>query len=203
MSDQHALALQTLFGFGPAAELRIVLDGADARALVRHPGDKTQQLPLFRDDEHVCGTLVVTLLDGRRLEHAGVKIEIVGRIEMPHERQASYEFMSLARELAPPGGALEAPETRFAFDFAGAEKLHESYYGRSVRLRYVLRATITRGFASSVVLEQDVWVQLLGSPPPVNNTIKMEVGIEDCLHIEFEYDKSKYVGATGGKKKPV
>jgi hypothetical protein len=21
----------------------------------------------------------------------------------------------------------------------------------------------------------------------------MEVGIEDCLHIEFEYDKSKYV----------
>ncbi|KAH8047745.1 hypothetical protein JL720_16023 [Aureococcus anophagefferens] len=26
----------------------------------------------------------------------------------------------------------------------------------------------------------------------VNNTIKMEVGIEECLHIEFEYDKTKY-----------
>ncbi|KAJ7517133.1 hypothetical protein O6H91_21G011600 [Diphasiastrum complanatum] len=26
------------------------------------------------------------------------------------------------------------------------------------------------------------------SPPPeINNSIKMEVGIEDCLHIEFEY----------------
>ena len=24
-------------------------------------------------------------------------------------------------------------------------------------------------------------------------SIKMEVGIEDCLHIEFEYNKSKYV----------
>ena len=23
-------------------------------------------------------------------------------------------------------------------------------------------------------------------------SIKMEVGIEDCLHIEFEYNKSKY-----------
>ncbi|KAJ0047181.1 hypothetical protein Pint_05139 [Pistacia integerrima] len=28
--------------------------------------------------------------------------------------------------------------------------------------------------------------------PSINNSIKMEVGIEDCLHIEFEYNKSKY-----------
>ena len=28
--------------------------------------------------------------------------------------------------------------------------------------------------------------------PEINNSIKMEVGIEDCLHIEFEYKKSKY-----------
>jgi len=30
-------------------------------------------------------------------------------------------------------------------------------------------------------------------PPDINNSIKMEVGIEDCLHIEFEYNKSKCV----------
>ena len=28
----------------------------------------------------------------------------------------------------------------------------------------------------------------------MNNPIKMEVGIEDCLHIEFEYNKTKSVG---------
>ena len=28
--------------------------------------------------------------------------------------------------------------------------------------------------------------------PEMNNSIKMEVGIEDCLHIEFEYAKAKY-----------
>ncbi|KAH8982347.1 vacuolar protein sorting-associated protein 26-domain-containing protein [Lactarius hatsudake] len=28
--------------------------------------------------------------------------------------------------------------------------------------------------------------------PDGNNLIKMEVGIEDCLHIEFEYNKSRY-----------
>ena len=33
----------------------------------------------------------------------------------------------------------------------------------------------------------------LSQPPPeINNSIKMEVGIEDCLHIEFEYNRSKY-----------
>ena len=30
------------------------------------------------------------------------------------------------------------------------------------------------------------------SPPDHDNKLTMEVGIEDCLHIEFEYDKSKY-----------
>ena len=28
--------------------------------------------------------------------------------------------------------------------------------------------------------------------PDTNSAIKMEVGIEDCLHIEFEYNKNKY-----------
>ena len=35
-----------------------------------------------------------------------------------------------------------------------------------------------------------VW-PLCMQEPEINNSIKMEVGIEDCLHIEFEYDKSK------------
>lgn len=28
--------------------------------------------------------------------------------------------------------------------------------------------------------------------PDALDSLKMEVGIEDCLHIEFEYDKSAY-----------
>lgn len=168
---------------------------------MRHPADKTRQIPLFREDEGVRGTLRVTVPDAKRLEHTGVKIEMVGVIEMPHERQATYEFTSLLRELAG-AGAIEREQT-FAFDFSSVEKAHESYYGRSVRLRYYVRATVTRSYASNVVAEQDVWVQILGSAPPLNNTIKMEVGIEDCLHIEFEYDKSKYVPVAFGIKSGV
>lgn len=35
-------------------------------------------------------------------------------------------------------------------------------------------------------------VHTLSQYPDMNSSIKMEVGIEDCLHIEFEYNKSKY-----------
>ena len=29
-------------------------------------------------------------------------------------------------------------------------------------------------------------------PPPADSSVKLEVGIEDCLHIEFEYDRIRY-----------
>lgn len=60
-----------------------------------------------------------------------------------------------------------------------------------MRLRYFLRATIVRRI-SDITREVDIAVHTLCSYPEMNNPIKMEVGIEDCLHIEFEYNKSKY-----------
>jgi len=56
--------------------------------------------------------------------------------------------------------------------------------------RYFIRVTISRRM-SDVVREKDIWVHSFRMPPDSNNSIKMEVGIEDCLHIEFEYNKSK------------
>ena len=40
--------------------------------------------------------------------------------------------------------------------------------------------------------ELDIATHTLATYPEMNNPIKMEVGIEECLHIEFEYNKSKY-----------
>uniref|UniRef100_F6USC4 VPS26 retromer complex component B n=1 Tax=Equus caballus TaxID=9796 RepID=F6USC4_HORSE len=59
------------------------------------------------------------------------------------------------------------------------------------RERYFLRATISRRL-NDVVKEMDIVVHTLSTYPELNSSIKMEVGIEDCLHIEFEYNKSKY-----------
>jgi len=44
---------------------------------------------------------------------------------------------------------------------------------------------------SDLMKEQEIIVHTLSHYPDANSSIKMEVGIEDCLHIEFEYNKSK------------
>lgn len=111
--------------------------------------------------------------------------------ELFYDRGNHYEFLSLSHQLASPG---EVPAggsgAAFDFEFKNVEKAHESYNGINVKLRYFIRVNLARRMAD-VVKEKDIWVHSYRMPPDSNNAIKMEVGIEDCLHIEFEYNKSK------------
>lgn len=107
-----------------------------------------------------------------------------------NDRAHPYVFTSLLRELEPPGELLQSKS--YSFEFHHVEKQHETYRGINVRLRYFVRVKIPRQYATSLTKEVDFAVQNLSNEPQVNNTIKMEVGIEDCLHIEFEYGKAKY-----------
>ncbi|VDN34120.1 unnamed protein product, partial [Cylicostephanus goldi] len=60
-----------------------------------------------------------------------------------------------------------------------------------VKLRYFLRVTIVRRI-TDITREMDLIVHTLSSYPDADVNLKMDVGIEDCLHIEFEYNKSRY-----------
>lgn len=108
---------------------------------------------------------------------------------MFYDRGNHYEFLSLVQELAAPGELLH-PQS-FPFNFKNVEKQYESYNGINVKLRYFVRVTVSRRMAD-VIREKDLWVYSYRMPPETNSPIKMDVGIEDCLHIEFEYSKSKY-----------
>ena len=173
----------------------------------------------------------VDVSGNKKLEHMGVKVELIGLIELLQDRSNTYEFTSLVRELEAPG-ELQGSKA-YPFEFTGVDKQYESYDGINVRLRYFVRVTIMRQYSSRVVHEETIrvhvgerspapcWPRAAGraasslrlrlvpscqlltvclwlrgaataEEPDVNNSIKMEVGIEDCLHIEFEYNKSKY-----------
>mmetsp|Transcript_12926 Transcript_12926/g.17008 ORF Transcript_12926/g.17008 Transcript_12926/m.17008 type:complete len:298 (-) Transcript_12926:92-985(-) len=182
-----------MFGFGPSAQITLNFDGVENRPRKNPvPSDKTQQPQfIFLGDEPVSGQVEVIVSPGKRLEHQGVKIELIGQIEMFYDRGNSYEFTSLVRELEAPG--ILVGRQQYSFDFTSVEKPHESYNGINVRLRYFVKVTITKNYGSNVVQEVDFIVQNpISSEPDINNQLKMEVGIEECLHIEFEYDKSKY-----------
>jgi len=64
------------------------------------------------------------------------------------------------------------------------------YTENRAHFRYYLRVTLARRMGE-VVKEREIWVHSYRMPPDSNTSIKMEVGIEDCLHIEFEYNKAK------------
>lgn len=178
--------------FGGGAEIDIILDDAETRKMaeVKDENGRKERFFLFYDGESVSGKVNVTLhRKTGKLEHHGVKIEFVGQIELYYDRGNHHEFLSLVKELARPGDLTQ--NTSFDFDFNQVEKPYESYTGANVRLRYFLRVTIVRRL-TDMTKELDLAVHTLATYPEMNNPIKMEVGIEECLHIEFEYNKSKY-----------
>ena len=134
--------------------------------------------------------MVIRLKDGKKLEYSSIQIELLGVIEFYYDKSNPFTFLSLKQDLVPTAGVLTHTHS-YDFDFRAVEKIHESYSGMNVRLRYYLRASVSRR-SGSLAREKDLWVYSYRVPPDINASIKMEVGIEDCLHIEFEYNKSKY-----------
>lgn len=155
---------------------------------------KESPLYIYEADGDVEGSVVFRLPPGKKAEHLGIKVQFLGRIDMSmgvHEGRPNYDFVSLSKELSPPG-ILYQSETVLPFRFKNMDKEFESYRGRNVSVRYIIRVVMERKFLPPLTKEHDVWVQMLGTEPSHHEAIKMEVGIEDCLHIEFEYDRKHY-----------
>ncbi|CAL5367704.1 unnamed protein product [Camellia sinensis] len=187
--------------FKPACNISITFSDEKTRKKVpmKKENGQTMMIPLFQSQENIAGKISIEPVQGKRVEHNGIKIELLGQIglhflwvfaEMYFDRGSFYDFTSLVRELDVPGELFE--RKTYPFEFSTVEMPYETYNGVNVRLRYVLKVTISRGYAGSIVEYQDFVVRNYSPPPDINNSIKMEVGIEDCLHIEFEYNKSKY-----------
>ncbi|CAF2840750.1 unnamed protein product [Rotaria sp. Silwood2] len=139
--------------------------------------------------EH-ANTLQSELNDARKQFHEREKVKKIRNfLKMLNDRSTIHEFLNLSKLLAFPGELTES--TSIDFTFPNVEKPYESYIGINIKLRYFLRLTIIKRFSNNV-FERDICVHQLSQYPEINNSIKMEVGIEDCLHIEFEYNKSKY-----------
>ncbi|KAK4278767.1 hypothetical protein QN277_016567 [Acacia crassicarpa] len=178
--------------FKPPCQISISLADGGTRKKVplRRENGQSVMVPLFHSQENIVGELIIEPLYGKKMEHNGVKIELLGQIELYFDRGNFYDFTSLVRELDVPGELYE--RKTYPFEFSTVEMPYESYNGVNIRLRYVLKVTISRNFVSNIVEYLDFVVRNYNPAPAINNSIKMEVGIEDCLHIEFEYSKSKY-----------
>ncbi|KAI9283231.1 putative PEP8-vacuolar protein sorting/targeting protein [Sporodiniella umbellata] len=185
------MSMASLFGLSSPVDIDVQFDKEDTRKTidVKVEKDRKEAFPIYLDGETVSGKVQVRLRDGKKQEHNGIKVEFVGSIELFYDKGKSHEFLTLSQELAAPGELRQ--NSTFEFEFKNVEKQYECYIGINVKLRYFIRVTVGRRMADAI-RERDIWVNSYRMPIEVNNSIKMEVGIEDCLHIEFEYNKSKY-----------
>ncbi|KAI8565108.1 hypothetical protein RHMOL_Rhmol03G0234900 [Rhododendron molle] len=169
--------------FKPACNVSITFSDEKNRKKVptKKENGTSLSVPLFHSQENIAGKISVEPVQGKKVEHNGIKVELLGQIEMYFDRGNFYDFTSLVRELDVPGEIYE--RKTYPFEFSTVEMPYETYNGVNVRLRLK-----QLGLLSSF----GVNVRNYSPAPPINNSIKMEVGIEDCLHIEFEYNKSKY-----------
>lgn len=230
--------------FKAPLDIEIRLDNEDTRKHidVKSPQGRVEKLPVYKDGESVKGTVTLRTKEGNKLDHLGVKVQLLGSIETNTDSIVSSEFLTLATELAAPS-QLTHPES-YPFEFKNVEKQYESYRGKNVRLRYFIKVSVMRKSSADITREKELWVFHYTTPlpkpasaitthssktdaatsttttretsngngepvqenrqevvPSNNNkpaaknephSVKMDVGIEDCLHIEFEYSKSRF-----------
>jgi len=180
---------------GPACQIDVSLEEDTKRQIVEVPTTqegKTDKLPLFSAKEPIKGSISIKLDPGKKIDHTGIKVMLLGTIKSTNGNV--HDFLSISKDLEPAGVLTESKNYTFNFD-EGSERQHESYNGINISLNYYVRVTIFRtSLASNITKQLEFWVRLPQTTAPESNNanIKMEVGIEDCLHIEFEYNKSKY-----------
>ena len=107
---------------------------------VRVPSDddrRLEKLYLFGADQPVGGKVdIIMPANTKKIEHNGIKAELIGQIELAYDRGNHYIFFSAQKELSGPG--VLAQDSSFKFEFAEKDndKKYEAYDGINVRLRY-------------------------------------------------------------------
>jgi len=124
-----------------------------------------------------------------KLEHLGIKIELVGVIENLFDKTQTTKFLSLMRDLEPPGTLTDSGT--YDFSFNSVEKQYETYNGIVVRVRYFINVIINRNY-NRITREEEFIVYNPGAEPEHHKPIKNEVGIDGVLHIEFEFRREQY-----------
>jgi vacuolar protein sorting-associated protein 26 len=172
----------------------IVIDEPSRKKFTfREKTGEAVKLPTFFDKENVSGKVIINLNKTKKFEHQGVKIDLIGVIEHIQDKKNVSRFIALTRDLEPPG-LLSSELTTLSFNFTNVEKQYETFKGNNILVRYLLRVTITAKMRT-ITQEQEFGVinpESITVMGDNNSPIRLEVGIEDWLHLIFDVERSHF-----------
>ncbi|KPA81343.1 vacuolar protein sorting-associated protein-like protein [Leptomonas pyrrhocoris] len=188
-------------------QLKIVLDGkaeADKFKAVDTYDQVSERLHMYSWKEPVKGRVVLTP-SGTSFAHRGVTVELIGVVTIFRDVEEKSVFLQQERHFEPDTVMQPTP---FEFTFS-APKEHESYRGIYAKVAYYVKATVKQRFKDAGIREE-VWVHrvddaLSEAQPDASahmnyfretcfgpESIAMDVGVDNVLHIEFRYDKKVF-----------
>ena len=145
-------------------------------------------LPTFRDMETVSGKVILKI-KGKKFEHKGIKLELMGIIQGTKDPKDLLKFFSVVTDFESVG-TLTTETNSYPFKFQNVQKQYETYRGFSKNVKYLLRLTIETTF-KTLTYDQEFGVI---NPEPAsvletnNEPIKLEVGIDEWIHLAFDVE---------------
>mmetsp|Transcript_2554 Transcript_2554/g.7243 ORF Transcript_2554/g.7243 Transcript_2554/m.7243 type:complete len:207 (-) Transcript_2554:511-1131(-) len=126
-------------GFGAPCDIELSFENPDGAPVETHSlknkDGTSQSFPVYTTGDAVCGKVCVMPTSAKKVEHSGMKVQLLGQIELASDRHHPHEFVALVRELAPPG-ELYQKET-MDFEFSSVEMQYDAFHGSQVKLKYV------------------------------------------------------------------
>lgn len=172
------------------------------RVTIDDPYDRTsEKMHLFLHTEDVVGHVLIKPKGGG-YKHNGITIELQGVITTLGDKEDKIEFMRQESRFEPDTISAAA---KLEFNFT-SPKEYESYRGVNAKVSYFLRVTIGRP-VKNIVEKEEIWIskineELSASQPDASShksyfretafgpqSVSMDVGVDNVLHIEFKYDK--------------
>jgi len=163
----------------------------------------------FYGSEPIKGSLKLILSNNQKINHSGIKIELIGQIDI-HINENGEEntninnsgnqfnrFLSLSNYICKQG-TLSKELNIFNFEFKSVEKQYDTYRGKKFSIKYLLLVTMNIGL-NNITKEKEICIfncdknyQNLKKIFQDEKNIRVEIGIENLLHVYFELDKKNY-----------
>jgi vacuolar protein sorting-associated protein 26 len=74
--------------FGTSCTVDVSLDAEENRRTAPLGRDKKGDRGyIYTDGEDVCGTAVVSIRPGKKIDHQGIKVELIGQVDMLYDKR--------------------------------------------------------------------------------------------------------------------
>jgi vacuolar protein sorting-associated protein 26 len=97
--------LGAILGWAAPCNIEVKFTRIEGRkhASIRDPDGNKVKAPVFTDGEDVKGKVSIEVKPGSKVDHQGIRVELVGQIENQFDKNQNTKFLSLMRDLEPPG----------------------------------------------------------------------------------------------------